>query len=381
MPPEQPLKIGLPVEDALRAALNTPPPGAPVRMLSAVPASEIVPSRALMIWRERIPAARLSVIAGGPGLGKSTLLTTVAAELSAEGLDVIISNLEDDPATVTRPRLDVAAADLERVHIVPPQAAPAFPRDFDLLEDLIRRTGARCMVLDPIGAHFHPERGVHHRPVLRDLARIAKETACAIVGVHHTIKTGDGTAIGLIGGPSGGLAGTARAVYLYGYDPRDEDRRALACVKINGADPPPALVLAHETVEYETGEGQKLDAGLLIVVDVDDISGKEVLRRGRRHKDRDAACAKWLSLFLAAAASEDFTRPTREVRIEAAQAGYGWTTLQRVAGKLHIEKHRQGGFGGDGWWAWRLPDEHPLRSPDADLDAYAADEKPEAEAA
>jgi putative DNA primase/helicase len=336
-------------------------------MLTAVPAAGIAPARALMVWRDRIPAGRLTVIAGAPGLGKSTLGTMIAAELSAEGLDVILSNLEDDPATVTRPRLDVAAANLERVHIVPPATAPAFPADLELLENLIRHTRAAVCILDPIGAHFVPERLVHHRPTLRRLVDVARETNCAIVGVHHTIKSGDGTAIGLIGGPSGGLAGTARAVYLYGYDPRDEDRRALACVKVNGADPPAALVLAHETVEYEIA-GEMLDAGLLLVVDTDHVSGRDVIRRGRRHEDRDQACAKWLSLFLGAAASEDFARPTRDVRVEASQAGYGWTTLQRVANRMHIEKIRQGGWAGAGWWAWRLPDDHPLRTGEAEPD-------------
>jgi putative DNA primase/helicase len=347
-----------------------------VRILATVPASEIVPRRAMMIWRDRIPAARLTVIAGAPGLGKSTLGTMIAAELSVEGIPGVISNLEDDPATVTRPRLDVAAADLERVHIIPLESGPTFPRDFEAFENLIRHTGSRYAILDPIRAHFHPERLVHSGPVLRELARIAHENACAIVAVHHTIQGRPGmSAIELIGGPSGGLAGTARAAYLYGYDPRDEDRRALACVKINGTDPPPALVLAHETVEYEV-DGQILDAGLLLPVHVDLISGKEVIRRGARHKERDSACAKWLSLFLAAAAGDDYTRPTRECRIEAAQAGYGWTTLQRVSAMLRIEKQRQGGWGSYGWWAWRLPDAHPLRNPDAAVDA-----EPETEAA
>lgn len=337
-----------------------------MRVLNSFSADEIQPRRAMMIWRDRIPAARLTVIAGAPGLGKSTLGTMIAAELSRDGLDVVLSNLEDDPSTVTRPRLDVAAANLERIHIIPPSTAPELPADFEALENTIRHKKARCAILDPIGAHFAPEKLLHHRPVLRRLSEIARNTGCAIVAVHHTIKSGDGTAIGLIGGPSGGLAGTARAVYLYGYDPRDEDRRALACVKINGCDSPAALVLAHETVEYEA-DGTMIDAGLLLAVDIDHVSGKEVVRRGRRLKDRDSACSKWLSLFLAAAAADDFARPTREVRIEASQVGYGWTTLQRVAASLHIEKVRQGGFGGFGWWSWRLPDEHPLRHPEEEM--------------
>jgi hypothetical protein len=78
-------------------------------------------------------------------------------------------------------------------------------------------------VLDPIGAHFRPERLAHDRPTLRQLGAVAREAQCAILAIHHTTKLGD------VGGPNSGLLGTARAVYVYGYDPDDEDRRALSC--------------------------------------------------------------------------------------------------------------------------------------------------------
>jgi hypothetical protein len=330
-----------------------------VRILATLTAAEIAPRKMLMLWRDRIPASTLTVIAGVPGLGKSTLATMVAAELSREGIDVVLSNLEDDPASVTRPRLDVADADLDRVHIVPPSTAPAFPADLELLDGLIKHTNAKAVILDPIGAHFTPERQVHHRPTLRLLMDIARARRCAVIGVHHTIKSG-GTAIELIGGPSGGLAGSARAVYLYGYDPHDEDRRALACVKVNGVDRPPALILGHETVEYDVA-GQCVDAGLLLVLGESDLLSKKVLREGRRNEQRDNACLKWLSLYLAD--GEDCTRRSRDVQVEGGRAGYRWPTLQRAATRLHVEKNRQGGLGADGWWTWRLPDEHPLRDP------------------
>jgi hypothetical protein len=311
-----------------------------------------------MIWRDRIPAATLTVIAGKPGLGKSTLGVTIASELSGHGMPSVISNLEDDLSAVVRPRLDVAGANLDLVHVIPPMVAPVLPHDLERLEQLVREPEAACLILDPVAAHFRPERRVHDRAALRQLVQLARDTRCAIVGVHHTTKVSvDGSAIGAIGGPTGGLAGTARAVYVYGYDPDDEDRRALACVKVNGVDEPPALLIEHETVEYDAG-GRLIEAGMLRFTEESNASAKKVLRPGRRRQTRDADCQAWLGLFLAAA--EDCQRRVGEIRTEGIAAGFGWQTLRRAGVELRTEKVRVG-FGGEGYWLWRLPDDHPLR--------------------
>lgn len=312
-----------------------------------------------MIWRGRIPASTLTLIAGAPGLGKSTLLATLAAELSKHGVPGIVSMLEDDPQGIVRPRLEVAGADLSNVHLIPQDEAPVLPRDLSLLAEAIRETGARYLILDPIAAHFMPERRVHDRPTLRDLVAVARATRCAIVGVHHTIKGSPGmTALELIGGPSSGLAGTARAVYIYGFDPSDEDRRALACAKINGFEEPPTLILEHDMVEY-IAHGRPIEAGMLSVRGETNAPAKGVLKRGSKHKHRDAEAVEWLSLFLAD--GDDCKRQASEVRKGAKDAGIGWQTMLRARVEIKAERVRVG-FGGDGFWFWRLPDDHPLRT-------------------
>lgn len=325
---------------------------------TAVPASAIKPRVMPMLWRQRIPAGTLTVIAGKPGLGKSTLGSTIAAELSRSGFGVVISNLEDDLATVVRPRLEVAGADLDRVILLPSTTSPVLPRELPRLEEIIQECRASCLILDPIGAHFSPERRVHDRPTLRQLVQVARDTRCAVIGVHHTVKVStDGTALGAVGGSTGGLVGTARAVYIYGHDPDDEDRRALACVKINGVDEPATLIVDHETVEYLAGD-EEIEAGLLHLAEEKNTEAKKVLKPGKRRKDRDVACNQWLSLFLAA--GDDCKRQVREIRREGKEAGFGWATVRRAGIALRTEKVRVG-FGGDGFWLWRLPDDNPLR--------------------
>jgi hypothetical protein len=90
------------------------------------------------------------------------------------------------------------------------------------------------------------------RPRPRDAAPARRDRRgapnCAIVAVHHTTKAGE------VGGPNSGLRGTARAVYVYGFDPDDEDRRALSVDKINGVAEPPAILFEQEVVEYSVGD-------------------------------------------------------------------------------------------------------------------------------
>jgi putative DNA primase/helicase len=302
------------------------------------------------LWRDRLIRGALNLIAGQPGAGKSSLTALIAAELSRQGHTLILSNAEDDPGTVTIPRLTVAGAILERIHIIPPQDVPLFPSEFEGLRYVVEQTGVAVVILDPISAHFSPESRVHHRPTLRQLADVARSSNCAIVGVHHTTKGGE------VGGPNSGLLGTSRAVYVYGYDPEDEDRRALSCEKINGVDQPPALLFEHEVADYSIGE-QLIEAGKLRKIR--QSNGRAQRRRARRNPERDAACHAWLSEYLAT--GEDCARASREVYAQGEIEGYGQATLTRAKVTLQVEHFRAGGYGGEGWWTWRLPDDHPLR--------------------
>src|SRR5262249_31092517 len=101
------------------------------------------------LWPSRIPRGKLTIIAGMPDVNKSTVSLDLAARVTrkdelpcGEGRaplgSVIILSAEDDIADTIRPRLEVAGADLTRVHIVTaikPHSRQG-ERTFDLSQDI-----------------------------------------------------------------------------------------------------------------------------------------------------------------------------------------------------------------------------------------------------
>ena len=94
-----------------------------------VPFSEIQPRDVDWLWKQRIAAGEITLAHGSPGDGKSLLGVLLAASITrglplpgdeavrAPGDVALIAHCgEDDPATITRPRLEAAGADLRRVH-------------------------------------------------------------------------------------------------------------------------------------------------------------------------------------------------------------------------------------------------------------------------
>ena len=92
-------------------------------------ACDVTCAPVLWLWPGRIPRAKITVLDGDPGLGKSTITLDLAARVSSGhrmpyctekcvGGGVILLSAEDDASDTIVPRLKAAGADLENVHIV-----------------------------------------------------------------------------------------------------------------------------------------------------------------------------------------------------------------------------------------------------------------------
>lgn len=228
------------------------------RKLIIIRASEVDLEKIEWLWPGRIAIGKLSLIGGSPGLGKSQVMTDVAATVSnggdwpcGEGQaplgSSILLSAEDGIGDTIVPRLAAAYADVSRVHVVAAVTARSGPgrrmfnlkADLDLLEEKIVAVGdARLVVIDPVSAYMGGADGngnVETREILEPISELASRLRVAVVAVTHLNKGGGAakqTALHRMVG-SIAYAAAARAAFIVVQDPDDEDNRLFLHVKNN----------------------------------------------------------------------------------------------------------------------------------------------------
>lgn len=328
--------------------------------------ADVAPERLTWLWDGRFPRGKLVILDGDPSVGKSTLTVDWAARVSTgkpwpddapcDPGDVIIMSAEDGLADTIRPRLDAAEGEPARVHALTAIRSGEDERTLTLadvatIEQAVRQAAAVLVIVDvlmaymPAGTNAHRDQDV--RTVLAALAAMADRTRAVVLCLRHLNKSGGGNAM-YRGGGSIGIIGAARAGYVAGADPDDENRRLLACVKSNLAAEPPTL--AYRLVSAENGTARvewlgqtQHKAGDLIAQREDDDQRSE----------RDEA-ADWLVDYLAdnggQAASVDVYRA-------GAREGYSKDTLKRAKRPGGVESVKGGMKAG---WVWRIAGATPI---------------------
>lgn len=345
------------------------------RQLMLTTIALVQPESVRWLWRGRIVLGMLNLTAGEPGLGKSTLTYYLAAEVSRGDLDgdlythpadVLIVTYEDHIASVVRPRLEAAGADLERVHVLgvkedDTEALLTFPGDLELIRQAIERTNARLLVVDPIVASLPSEINSHRdqdvRRVLAPLAQLAERYDTAVDVVMHVNKSQAKHFFQRVGG-SIGFTGAVRSALLVARDPADPDgergpRRVLAHGKCNVGPEMASLLLEIERVQLT----EEIETSRLRFLGECEASTTELL--GAADEDQrtelDEAC-DWLAGEL-----EGGKRKSEEVSRGARAVGISEPTLRRARKRLKVRSTREG-FGEQGVWYVQLPegDEDPL---------------------
>ena len=164
--------------------------------------SEIELQEVKWLWKPYIPAGKITILEGDPGIGKTTLALRLAAACSTgspmpgmeptEPMYVIYQTAEDGLGDTIKPRLIDAGADETRVlNIVEDE------RSLTLLDERIDHaiitTGAKLIILDPIQGYLGDGVDMHRandiRTVMKNIASVAERTGCAVVLVGHLNKT------------------------------------------------------------------------------------------------------------------------------------------------------------------------------------------------
>ncbi|MDP8971755.1 MAG: AAA family ATPase [Actinomycetota bacterium] len=322
--------------------------------------SEVVAEQIWWLWPGRVPLAKLTVLDGDPGNGKSAATMDFAARVTVgrpwpdgtpcEAGGVVLLNAEDGLADTIRPRLEAAGADLDRVLALATvkdgdgERLVSIPEDLDVIRRGIERVGAKLVIVDPIMAFLSGDVNSHRdqdvRRALAPLAKLAEETGAAVVAVRHLNKASGGNAL-YRGGGSIGIVGAARSALLVAKDPHDEDRRVLAPLKNNLAKPAPSLAFvltgaANGAVRVEWKGESHHGADDLLAAPVDPEERSAVDEAAEFLHDVLGRGPVW----------------SKQVKKEAREADISDATLRRAKAGLGVRSVKEG----DGSWSWTLPD-------------------------
>jgi hypothetical protein len=354
--------------DAAVAARTASADGLLVTRVSAV---ESQPVR--WLWPARIPRGKLSLIGGDPGEGKSLVTLDVAARLSsgrrwrpsrvkpAPPVATIILSAEDDISDTIRPRLEAAGGNPQHVHVIQAvldERGERGQRMFNLANDLarlenkIRETKARLVIIDPLSAYLSSKVDSHRdaeiRRVLTPLAVMAARSGAAVLAVMHLNKSKQSEAASVIARFQASIAfvAAARVAYLVVPDAADRDRKLFLPVKNNLARPQGGLAFFIE----QNPNGQPVITWCDGTVNISATEALDALGRARFSRSRVDEAADLLRELLA-----DGPCSKGVVMEQAAARGISERTLWRAHQEVGAKASRKGGIAGKGRWMWYLP--------------------------
>jgi archaellum biogenesis ATPase FlaH len=346
---------------------------APASELYTLSADRIEAKRIEWLWQGRIPLNKLSVLAGNPDQGKSLVSLYMIAQLT-RGLpmfgetgaswgkaDALILAAEDEADDTIRPRLEVAGAFLDHVHILQSIAykdskgktvaerEAQLDTDLQALETTLKQNPQiKLVVIDPISsflgrANMNKEQEV--RAILTPLKNLAARCQVAIVCVMHLNKSSDQSAIHRIGGAVA-FTGVARACWLFTDDPEDKTRHLMVRVKNN-------IAKASGGLSYRTAakpvviDGFETPQPYVEWLGETETAASDILVAGGpvgRPPEKATGAKEWLTAFLA-----DGEQTAVDVERHGRQAGHALGTLRRAKDELKIVSQKI-----ENRWYWML---------------------------
>ena len=313
----------------------------PLKLISM---SEINAEEVQWLWYPYIPLGKLTILQGDPGEGKTSFILAVIAALTrgdplpeceraAEPMNVIYQTAEDGLADTIKPRLESAGADCTRVLVI-----DEGKRELTLcdarLEEAIRRTAAKLIVLDPLQAYLGSDVDMHRanevRPVLKRLSLMAERTQCAVILIGHMNKNSNGKS-SYRGLGSIDFQAAARSVLIVGRIKDEPEVRVVCHTKSSLAPEGKAIAFRLDKNNGFEWIGEY------------DISADELLNgEGKGQKTRKAK--EFLLEILA-----DGGMAQKKIEEEAEKLGIKKKTLRNAKMELGIDSVKRGNQ-----WYWML---------------------------
>jgi hypothetical protein len=295
------------------------------------------------LWKPYIALGKICLVQGDPGIGKSTAVLALAADVTngrvfgetniTEPSSVIYQTAEDGYADTVKPRLQRLSADCKRVHVIDESEYPLSISD-DRIEAAIIESNAKLFIADPLqgfckGTDIHSVNGI--RPLMKRLGGVAERTGCAVVLITHLNKKGGQSQYRSLG--SIDIYAAARSVLTVGKLPLDQNMRAIVHTKSN-------LAALGKSQAFGLDE----HGGFCWLGDCD-ITTDEILSSKPKAENRFAKARRLLEQTLAHG-------PVLAVEIMqlAEEEGISFKTFKRAKDALGVISVKRGGQ-----WYWNLP--------------------------
>lgn len=316
--------------------------------------SDVEIERVEWLWERRLPRGKVTVLDGDPGVGKSLILTGIAAAVSAgnpmpDGQEVeragaVLVCAEDDAADTILPRFLAAGGDPTRARVIGAEETFIIPDHLDKLERAINQVGAAFVAIDPVmsflSGELNSNNDQHVRSALQPLVNVAKRTGAAIVICRHMTKSSGGGQPIYRGQGSIGVIGIARSGLMVGKHPEMDETYLLAGQKSNLSRPPETLAysIVATPPEFEVPRIQWLGES--------EVSAQEMSATPEDEGERDrlTEAKEFLRDVLRAGPVS-----TKQVKRESSGADISWRTVERAKSTLKVQAYRDGE---GGRWMW-----------------------------
>jgi hypothetical protein len=246
------------------------------------PASKFKIKPVRWAWSNRMPVGEITLIPGREGVGKSTFLARIAADVTNGNLPgvyldqpraVLYAASEDSWHYTIAPRMKAAGANLDlvfRIDVVEDGQTSGLilPRDCRWLPEIAEESKAVMLMCDPIMSMVDDKlnsfRAQELRKALEPLRRYAEKAQLAVPALVHFNK-GQGSDVGTLISGSRAWAEVARAVIAIAQDKdADEYTCVVSQTKNNlGRSDLPNLAYTIDSVTLETDEGEDAHVGRL----------------------------------------------------------------------------------------------------------------------
>jgi putative DNA primase/helicase len=334
--------------------------------------SDLTPEPVCWLWPNWLALGKFHLLAGAPGQGKTTIAMAMAATVTIGGRwpdgarceagNVLIWSGEDDPADTLLPRLLAAGADRTKCFFISGSRIGGEVQPFDPATDMARLLdavkqigGIKMLIVDPVVSAVTGDshKNTEVRRALQPLVDLAAACECALLGITHFSKGGQGS------DPSqrviGSVAFTAVArVVLVAAKVKSEDgedTRILARSKSNIGPDDGGFQYHLEQVGVDAFPG--IEAARIAWGKSVDGNASQLLtdpNEGNAADDEEKCSARDSAEDFLKELLKDGPAPTKHVEAEAKAAGIAMRTVRRASDALTVKKQKS-----NGGWYWSLP--------------------------